>query len=691
MGNSSSDLISVELTSLLRHEPIGEARLFFALLWRSSVGSIFHELVRSELVGGLEHLLDLCCRNSTVKEALAASINYARPSDGATPLIMAAAMGAERTCSILLAHGANPFLADKTSARRTALHWAALKNHHSLIEPLVRASDAFAVQRGGSSSGAPKFLAEQQCESVPFVDLQTRSAWTALHYAAWCNNWRCARALIRMGASIHERRRGRWRSALIGFASPSNDQTLGNECPHLCTALHLCALRGAYRTARTILAEHLMIISSETTWLTSGYRLSREPLLLRQYDPRMMVDAARATPYNKLGQSSLISLRRNRALMLRITLLLNPQTPLLYSLGGADELTPRLVLSTGPQALGALPNTNIRPRDRRGPPNSHGPIPLAKIAALAMQKKLISELDGLKVELLEKIKSKQKSKKLAKEHNSSNDRPSSTMAPSNRLSCQPNLGGRNSPGLSPSLLPYQFSHPGGNSPSLDLLEITMGSTDDQNLDLEMLDDDPDISSLIRGGSVTSTRLKGINEEGEGEGEGSPSQPLNIMEPWPVVEGRGGSSTTAPTSPFGHASSHWRGPSLSRMRPPPPPPLILPSPNQIEWFGVTSKHEGSTTKASRMSRASSKRSMVSLTPSTAFSDDHASTCGVCLDDGRDGEGIREDCSVHGLGFVLIRPCNHKICHHCARELIGLHFEGFAPCPFCRGNIKGFCIY
>lgn len=321
MGNSTSNSIPQELFDcLIRRQQLGADRLQSILAWRSHDGSVFHELAsnRSELLDALEFLLSM----SRDSDELPASINHKRHSDGATPLIVAAAMGAERAVAVLLAHGANPFLADKTPARRTALHWAVLKCYPSLIEPLVKASETYLSSSREESSGngwmdrkRHGFLAEQHSECIPLVDLQTRSAFTPLHYAAWGNNWKCARVLIRMGASIHERRRDQWR-ALIGFTSPSRDQTLGSECPNLCTALHLSALRGAYRTARTILSEHLMIITSESTWLSGGFRLSREPLVLRQYDPRLMVDASRATPYHKLGQSSLISLRRNRPLML---------------------------------------------------------------------------------------------------------------------------------------------------------------------------------------------------------------------------------------------------------------------------------------------------------------------------------------------------------------------------------------
>ncbi|GAX72789.1 hypothetical protein CEUSTIGMA_g244.t1, partial [Chlamydomonas eustigma] len=55
------------------------------------------------------------------------------------------------------------------------------------------------------------------------------------------------------------------------------------------------------------------------------------------------------------------------------------------------------------------------------------------------------------------------------------------------------------------------------------------------------------------------------------------------------------------------------------------------------------------------------------------DEFERTCGVCLDVG---------------DFILTHPCSHKICISCATELIKLHPMDPAPCPFCRGIIKGF---
>ncbi|GAX72790.1 hypothetical protein CEUSTIGMA_g245.t1 [Chlamydomonas eustigma] len=65
-------------------------------------------------------------------------------------------------------------------------------------------------------------------------------------------------------------------------------------------------------------------------------------------------------------------------------------------------------------------------------------------------------------------------------------------------------------------------------------------------------------------------------------------------------------------------------------------------------------------------------------STSFADEdeYEATCGVCLEEGF---------------FVAMQPCNHKICADCAKELIKLHPSDPAPCPFCRGFLRGFKVY
>ena len=700
-GSSSDSIISSLLSDLLTSqvEVVDTSRLELALRWRGN-GSIFHELIYH--ASALEHLLRISRHADDLLGLLSSALNCRRPSDGATPLIMACTMGFERPAILYLQHGADPFSSDRTVARRTAIHWAAFKNFPSLIPALIEHSISYsssnssgeppsALRRWTGAFKASNFLTQQQEECIPLVDLQTQSGFTALMYAAWCNNWNCAQALIRAGASIHERRRGKWK-ALLGYSSPSQDQTLGSECPDLATTLHICALRGSYRTARTILTEHLRMTLSEPEWIANGYRLSRESPTVRSYDPRMMTDAKRATPFLTLGSSSLISLRRNRPLTFRILSLLDPQTPLLSALGGAaDEEIPSLVLTSSnlPAAVGR----NVPQRQNRPGGNSRalGPMTLKKIAALAVQKKLLAEIDVLKVEVLEhnRLKKEAGSTRKLKERECRVGKTTRERA-RHRFSL-------------PSIPdPTISTRTEAQSPSLSMLGIADNHQGSMEFELDL-----DVRSSVRGGS-TSTRLEGISEEEEEDprpdgGGGRSSNPFEIPEalnlvnnPWPML---GGAST--PASPTAQASSHS---TLSLMN---PPPLAIPSPTQKarDWLnlgGVDLRPGempvGSTRipNSARVSRVSSRRSAASShAPSTAFSDDHASMCGVCLDDGRDrdGDGDLGAASSCGVGFLRIHDCSHKICAHCAHELISLqlHVGGLAPCPFCRGPIRGFSIF
>ncbi len=60
-------------------------------------------------------------------------------------------------------------------------------------------------------------------------------------------------------------------------------------------------------------------------------------------------------------------------------------------------------------------------------------------------------------------------------------------------------------------------------------------------------------------------------------------------------------------------------------------------------------------------------------SQADEDEEKDSCGVCFDE---------------ADFLCLRPCNHKMCVSCARELIKVHTSNPVPCPFCRALVCGF---
>ena len=137
-----------------------------------------------------------------------------RRGAGVTPLMMAAQNSDLKAVQMLLNAGADPWRADKVN-RQTALHFAALHNSERCILPIMERSLSLQLQprmKRGSIFARFSVVVEQEPtltsdpDSIPLVDLSSRSLFTPLMMAAARDHAETAEKLLHAGASYKIRR-----------------------------------------------------------------------------------------------------------------------------------------------------------------------------------------------------------------------------------------------------------------------------------------------------------------------------------------------------------------------------------------------------------------------------------------------------------------------------------------------------
>ncbi|GAX78914.1 hypothetical protein CEUSTIGMA_g6353.t1 [Chlamydomonas eustigma] len=249
----------------------------------------------------LLHLVSYASSSSSVglpvQLAAQKALDHGRSSDGATPLMLACEIGDMESIGILLDAGASPWKQDN-NFHRTCLHYAAAKNQHRVIRPIVEKSHLvpqFHTAANGSTS-TPLHLDDSL--NRPLVDIATHGGFTPLMYAAWFDHAECVEELMQAGACLKHRSWGLFQS-----------DPYCRHIPDGSSALHIAAINGSLMAVHEILTEY--IASQEPSRLAAS---GESPTV----DPRLLVDCEGNTPFA-------MARRRHQFDLLP---LLNPFTPL---------------------------------------------------------------------------------------------------------------------------------------------------------------------------------------------------------------------------------------------------------------------------------------------------------------------------------------------------------------------------
>ncbi|KAG1659309.1 hypothetical protein FOA52_003665 [Chlamydomonas sp. UWO 241] len=222
----------------------------------------FHRCIEHRAHTTLRELLRLVApRSSSGRPARMSPVSprivsQGRLVDGATPLMLACALGDDVAVGLLLAHGADPWSRD-TPHRRTCLHYAAEGGHASVVCAVVEASrlqgsgsrvSAAHLQlaadlsngtiRGGGSESVAAAAAPASIQRLSaqvgraLVDMATTGGQTPLMYAAQGGHAACVRALLDCNASLNK---SCWNSA----------DPVCNDCCVGAAPLHAAAHVGA--------------------------------------------------------------------------------------------------------------------------------------------------------------------------------------------------------------------------------------------------------------------------------------------------------------------------------------------------------------------------------------------------------------------------------------------------------------